>query len=87
MKLEIKSISTWEHPNMYSYNPINRDVFAETVYVDIGVKNKSGTDRFSIKVATPKGLENLNTKEGIIATRPLVIMQKYNYHDLQTWLI
>jgi hypothetical protein len=56
------------------------------VTLDIGPKSKKGSDSFSIRVATPAGLSTLNDNHGILAIRPLVIMERYNYNDLRQWL-
>ncbi len=54
--------------------------------LDIGPKSEKSCDSFSIRVATPAGLTMLEAKNGVLATRPLLIMQRYDFNDLWSWL-
>ncbi|MDE1461051.1 Imm8 family immunity protein [Spartinivicinus poritis] len=87
MKPIIKSVFTWDHVNIRTWEPINPNVIAETVYIDIGPDTKKRADSFSIRVATPAGLSNLEVHEGVIATRPLLIIDSYDYDNLWAWLV
>lgn len=86
MRLIIKSISTWDHANIRTWEPIDPKCVAETIYVDIGPESKEGADRFSIKLATPVGLSKLASRDGIIAVRPLLIVDGYSYDNFLSWL-
>jgi hypothetical protein len=85
-KLVIRSVSVWGHPNIRTWKPDDPDKFAEVVSVDIGERSKDGADTFTIRVATPAGLATLEARDGILATRPLLIMQRYDFADLWRWL-
>jgi hypothetical protein len=85
-KLVIRSVSVWGHPNIRTWEPDNPGEIAEIVTLDIGDKTTPGTNSFAIRVATPAGLSKLPAEHGILATRPLLIMQSYNYGDLWDWL-
>jgi hypothetical protein len=86
MRLIIRSVFTWDHANIRTWEPIDPTCVAETVNVDIGPESKKGADRFSIRLATPAGLSKLVSHNGIIAVRPLLIVDSYNYDNLWFWL-
>lgn len=85
-KLFIRSVSVWGHPNIRTWEPDDPNTIAEIVSVDIGERAKQSSDSFSIRVATPNGLLNLEPQAGIIATRPLLIMSQYSFAELWQWL-
>lgn len=86
MKLVIRSVWTWDHANIRTWTPFCAEDVAETINIDIGPKTSKGANTFSIRVATPKGLSRLDVRDGIIAIRPLLIIEKYDYQDLWNWL-
>jgi hypothetical protein len=94
MKLAIRSIGVWGQPNIRTWAPEDPGVMAEVVFVDIGPKTGGkGTqgevkkaDTFTIRVATPAGLDALESKDGILAIRPLMVMHRYDFDDLFRWL-
>jgi hypothetical protein len=86
MKLVIHSVACWGHPNIRTWEPEDPEDVAEEMTLDIGPKGKQGADSFVIRVATPKGLSRLPAKDGIIATRPLLVMERYDYTGLWAWL-
>ena len=86
VKLLIHSVSLWGHGNIRTWEPADPGHFAELVFVDIGQKGKKGSDTFTIRVATPSGLDALDDKNGILAIRPLLIMRRYHFDDLWRWL-
>jgi hypothetical protein len=86
MKPIIKAVGVWGHPNIRTWQPDDPAVFAEVVSLDIGPKSSKAADSFSIRVATPAGLANLDSKDGIIAVRPLLVMDRYDYDNLWRWL-
>ena len=85
-KLVIRSIAVWGHPDIRKWQPDDPVKFAETVYLDIGPRTKKSSDSFSIRVATPAGLATLRARKGILAIRPLLIMEQYDFADLRRWL-
>ncbi len=87
MKLIIKSVFTWEHPNLRTWEPLDPENIAETISIDIGSDKTKGADTFSIRIATPKGLSNLESRDGIIAVRPLIVIDRYDYNYLWSWLV
>ena len=91
MKPVIKSVSVWGHPNIRTWEPEDPNKIAEVVFIDMGPRSgKTGSvkaaNTFYIRVATPNGLTTLEAKDGILATRPLLIMQRYDFNNLWNWL-
>jgi len=82
MKLIIRSVFTWEHANIRTWEPFEPKVIADTVNVDIGPTTEKGSDAFNIKIATPAGLSGLDSRDGIIAVRSLLIIDSYDYNNL-----
>jgi len=86
MKLVIRSAGVWAHPNLRTWEPEDPASVAETVLIDIGERDKKSADSFTLRVATPAGLDRLDARDGIIATRPLLVMRRYDFDDLWRWL-
>lgn len=86
MKLVIRSVGVWGHPNLRTWEPDDPSTIADIVTLDIGLKDKKGADSFTLRVATPAGLDQLEDQDGIIATRPLLVMRRYDYDALWAWL-
>ena len=84
--LVIRSVSVWGHPNIRTWEPDDPDTIAEIVTVEIGERSKDLADQFMVKVATPPGLATLELRDGIIATRPLLVMKRYDFDGLWRWL-
>jgi hypothetical protein len=82
----IYSVACWDHPNIRTWEPDAPDDIAEELVLDIGAKGKKGADSFTLRVATPKGLERLPARNNIIATRPLLVMDRYDFDSLWAWL-
>ncbi|GHG77828.1 Imm8 family immunity protein [Comamonas sp. JC664] len=91
MKLAIRSVGVWGHPNIRKWTPENPEVMAEVVFVDIGPRaggkgEAKKADTFTIRVATPAGLDALESRNGILAIRPLLVMRRYDFNNLFGWL-
>lgn len=86
MPLIIRSVGVGSHANIRMWQPEDPSIVAEDVYVSIGLKSKKGADIFHIRIATPAGLATLEDHQGIIATRPLLVMRRYTFDDLWHWL-
>ncbi|CAE6834941.1 hypothetical protein R75465_06442 [Paraburkholderia aspalathi] len=86
MKLIIHSIHAGNGDNLRTWVPENELVVSEFIYISIGEKGKKTGDGFSIRVATPDGLRQLAPENGILATRPLLVMVRYSFGDLWKWL-
>ena len=86
MRIVIKGIEGSSHGKLRGYMPDDPAVFHEFVAVKIGEKPGKGADDFFIRVATPAGLAALEDQQGVIASRPLLVMREYNFEDLMTWL-
>lgn len=86
MKLTIHSVSSWDYPNIRVWDPIDPESIAVRVNIDIGEANRKGTERFSIGIATPKGLSKNEPINGILATSPLLVVDSYDYNNLWNWL-
>jgi hypothetical protein len=86
MKLVIHSVSCRNHPNIRTWEPDDPDDFVEELTLKIGPKGQKQADAFTIRVATPTGLARLPAVDGIIAMRPLVVMDRYDFELLWAWL-
>jgi len=86
VKLVIYAIYSGDGKNLFSWKPEDDLVFIESILMDIGEKNKKGADLFSIRIATPEGLKLLKAEDGILAARPLIIVEKYDFNELWTYL-
>ncbi len=84
-QLILRGLSAWGHPNLRTWQPEYPDNFTEVILVDIGHRSRAGNDTFSIRVATPAGLASLESRDGIIAMRPLLVMDQFNYDYLWSW--
>ncbi len=84
-QLILRGLSVWGHPNLRTWEPEYTDNFAEVISADIGHRRRAGNDTFSIRVATPAGLARLESHEGIIAMRPLLVVDKFDYDDVWNW--
>ncbi len=82
----IRSAGVWGHPNIRTWQPDDPDTFAVTLMLDIGEKGKKSADTFTLRVATPSGLDQLDEHEGILASRPLLVMRSYDFDELWGWL-
>lgn len=83
--LILRGLSAWGHPNLRTWQPEYPDNFAEVFSADIGHRRRPGNDTFSIRVATPAGLAGMESREGIIATRPLLVIDQFDYGHLWNW--
>jgi hypothetical protein len=86
MNIVMRSVSVWGHANIRTWEPDDPLNIAEVVTIDIGPKNKKASDSFTLRVATPTGLARLEGKDGIVATRPLLVMCRYDFDALWRWL-
>jgi hypothetical protein len=86
MKLVIKGIETGLQHNLRTWQPEDPEVFAQIVAVEIGTKPGKGADTFTIRIATPAGLSRLDDKDGILAERPLLVIRRYDYEVIWSWL-
>jgi len=82
----IYSIYTNDHVSLRKWAPENDDIVAKSINFDVGGKGKTERSTFSILVATPRGLQTLTPKSGILASHPLVVMDRYNFNFLFQWL-
>lgn len=82
----IRSIFVAGQSSLRSWQPDDPTSFAETISLDIGERRNGGADTFSIRVATPKGLMALEAQEGVVATRPLLVVDRYDLEALMQWL-
>jgi hypothetical protein len=87
MKLVIHSIYAGDGENLRMWLPKDERVVCEFISVSIGEKGKKTRDGFSIRIATPDGLRQLPSKNGILASRPLLVMERYSFEHLWGWLI
>jgi hypothetical protein len=86
MKPVIHGVHGWSQSNIDMWEPTDPDDVAEHLIVYIDAKGRKGSDLFSIQVATPKGLVMYPAREGIIAQRALVVVDRYEYWSVYTWL-
>lgn len=66
--------------------PKNELIVCEFISVSIGEKGRKTKDGFSIRIATPDGLRQLASESGILASRPLLVMERYSFENLWRWL-
>lgn len=86
MRLIIRGVESGAHPNLRTYVPENPVIFDAFVQVHIGQKPGKGADAFTIRIATPAALAAQDSKHGIIAQPPLLVMSRYDFNDLWQWL-
>ena len=86
MQLVIKGVGVEYYPNIRNWHPEDPKKISTYVMVDIGVKSRKGSDSFIIRLATPDGLKEENAVDGVIANRPLIIMNEYSFDDFWRWL-
>jgi len=84
-QLLLRTLSGWGQPNLRNWSPEDPETIAEWISADIGHRTRQGNDTFSIKVATPAGLKLLEANEGIIAMRPLLVIDRYDFGSLWRW--
>ncbi|MFT5430971.1 MAG: hypothetical protein ACI9OJ_001650 [Myxococcota bacterium] len=86
MKLVIHNVWTWDCGNLRIWEPADPSIIATTVNVDIGAKGRSGKDTFQLRIATPEGLMKIESRDGIVAIRPLLVLERYYFNDVWRWL-
>jgi hypothetical protein len=86
MKPVIQGVHGWGQSNIEMWEPDDPGDIAEELIVYIGAKGKKDADIFAIQVATPKGLSMDPVRDGIIAERSLVVVDRYEYWSVYTWL-
>lgn len=86
MKLVIHSVSSWDHPNIRTWEPEDPSDIVEDLTLHIGARGGKGTEMFTLRIATPAGLSKLCAKDGIVATRPLLVIDRFDFHSLWAWL-
>lgn len=83
IKLALYSACIGEGVNLRKWQPENDGVVSELINLEIGIKNKKGSDGFTITLATPQGLQLLLREKGIITTRrPLLIVESYDFDQI-----
>lgn len=85
-KLIIHSVWTWDCPNLRVWRPPDRLVVAVTLNIDIGMKGRPGHDTFTMRLATPAGLATLPVRDGIVAVRPLLVVESFDFTAVWSWL-
>jgi hypothetical protein len=83
---EIRFVTSWDFPDIQTWEPDDPSDVAVELMVDIGPKGKKEADLFTIRMATPKGLSRLRAEDGIVAVMPLVVMDRYDHLLLRAWL-
>ncbi len=85
--LVIRSVAVGAQ-NIRTWKPDDPGAVAMVVSLDIGPRQGRGeaADTFWIRVATPAGLALLEAHDGIVATRPLLVIERYNFDELMVWL-
>ncbi|MCP3142940.1 Imm8 family immunity protein [Pyxidicoccus xibeiensis] len=84
----IRHVYCGEVENLRAWLPDDPHEVALWVCVEIGPKHGAAkkTDTFVLLVATPAGLETLEGRDNILADRALLVMRRFDYDDLWTWL-
>lgn len=86
MKLVIHSIHVQSGENLRTWSPENDQIVSEFLYISIGEKGRKGADGFSIRIATPEALQQLMPENGVLASRPLLVVKRYSFDELWMWL-
>jgi hypothetical protein len=86
MRLAIHSISVDSTPYGQKWAPTDPDSVVVGVLLEVGPKGKKGSDAFTIAVATPAGLAALEDDDGVILHRRLLVMRRYEFSRLRSWL-
>jgi len=86
MKLVIRSLGVWGHPNLRTWEPEDPEAVTEVIYFDVGTDTAKSADTFNLRIATPKGLEQLDSSDGIVAIRPLLVIKRYDFDVVWNWL-
>lgn len=86
MKLSIRSVGVWGCANIRSWKPREPGVITEDVLVDVGKANAGSADTFVVRLATPDGLKTLEERDSILATRPILVVRRYDWAVVETWL-
>ncbi|WP_286968842.1 Imm8 family immunity protein [Flavobacterium sp. UBA4854] len=83
IKLALYSACVGDFINLRKWQPENEEVISELINLEIGIKNKKGSDGFTFTLVTPQGFQLLLREKGIIATRrPLLIVERYNFDHI-----
>jgi hypothetical protein len=85
-RLVIRAAWVGEHGKLETWAPDDETKFAVFVTLAIGFSRSQGANEFSIRVATPLGLDELTPHGGVIATRPLLVVERYDHAALRRWL-
>lgn len=82
IKLELYSACVDGSVNLRKWQPENENVISKLINLEIGVKNKKGSDCFTINLATPDGLKLLLAETGFVTKRSLLLVEKYNFDEI-----
>ncbi len=74
------------HGNLRTWMPEQPEVIAERLTLAIWPKGQKESDYFSLRLATPKGLATLGADGGVISGRALLVIDKYSYATVYSWL-
>ncbi len=86
MKPVLHSVGTWSHPNLRTWNPAAVDCVAEELTLSIGPKGGKTADTFYLRLATPRGLTELDDRDGIISAGMLLVIREYDFAVVSEWL-
>lgn len=78
MKPIIHSVRSYDHPKIRTWEPDDPGNIALMLLLDIGPKGQKRADMFTLRLATPRGLLGLPARNGIVATRPLLVMDRFD---------
>ena len=84
-RLILRGLSVWGHANLRTWEPEQLDTVAEVITAEIGHRQRTGNDSFSVRVATPAGLAGMQAHDGVIATRPLLVIDRFDFAHLWAW--
>lgn len=84
-QLVLHGLTTGDVPNLRLWSPADPATVSVFVMASIGHRSVKGTDDFTIRVATPAGLSALTAKQGVLAQRPLLVIETFEFDILWRW--
>ncbi|WP_434383129.1 Imm8 family immunity protein [Melittangium boletus] len=91
----VQSVGIANQPNLRHWEPEDPDVVVETLAIHIGPRTAGKgargqvkkSDLFTLRVATPAGLETLETQDGVLLiNRKLLLVRRYDSDTIWRWL-
>lgn len=82
MRIEIKGYSSPDILDFKNFEPNSKESFSFLLELEIGMKEKAGSDLFSVEVCTPKWLLENYQSYDVLLGRHKVIVFEYNIDNI-----